>query len=171
MREAGEKLLRNYPKFKSLEGTAEFTGLEPHSADFVTAGQAFHWFDRNNARKEFQRILKLNGWVVLTWNERQIDSTPFLKSFEELLLAHGTDYTQVNHKHIGQDIIASFFAPDRFEKMVFQNEQRLNFDGLKGRLLSSSYTPESGPKFDGMLKELQRIFKAHQENGEVRDEI
>ena len=46
-------------------------------------------------------------------------------------------------------------------------EAIIDFKGLKGRLLSSSYTPESGPKFDGMLKELQRIYEDHQESGEV----
>ena len=38
----------------------------------VTAGQAFHWFDREKERQEFVRILKPGGWVVLVWNDRDV---------------------------------------------------------------------------------------------------
>lgn len=161
MREAGENLLRDYPKFKSLEGTAEATGLENQRIDLVAAGQAFHWFNREKARKEFERILKPNGWVVLVWNDRQTDSTPFLKSYEELLLTHGTDYRAVNHKQIDEKILESFFAQNKFQKAVFKNEQRFDFGGLKGRLLSSSYVPDGGTKFEEMLKDLRKIYDAH----------
>lgn len=167
MRKAAEKLLRDYPNFKSNEGTAESTGLENASVDFITAGQAFHWFDQAKARKEFRHVLKPKGWVVLIWNERHVNSTPFLKSYEALLLTYGTDYTQVNHKHIDEKVLEGFFAPIKFRKIVFPNEQRFDFEGVKGRLLSSSYTPEGGPKLDEMLDELQRIYKMHHEHGRI----
>src|SRR5689334_15561560 len=63
MRAAGERLLANAPGFTSVDGTAEATTLAAGSVDFVTAGQAFHWFDRALARVEFARILKPEGWV------------------------------------------------------------------------------------------------------------
>src|SRR5262249_1325145 len=78
MRIAGETLLARYPGFVSVDGRAESTTLESQTVDFVTAAQAFHWFDRESARREFLRILKPSGWVVLVWNERRLDSTPFL---------------------------------------------------------------------------------------------
>ena len=65
MRKAGEKLPREYPRFQSVAGTTEETTLADASADFVTAGQAFHWFDPDKAKGEFQRIPKTTGWVVL----------------------------------------------------------------------------------------------------------
>lgn len=151
MRAASEKLLSHSPKFKTLDGTAESTGLENESVDIITAGQAFHWFNREKTREEFVRILKPNGWMALIWNNRQTDSTPFLESYEKLLLTHGTDYTEVNHKQIDELVIKSFFSPDIFQKVVFENEQRFDFEGLKGRLLSSSCTPQAGHKFDAML--------------------
>src|SRR5256885_671619 len=46
MREAGERSLKNYPVFTSIAATAEATTLPNQSVNFVTAGQAFHWFDR-----------------------------------------------------------------------------------------------------------------------------
>src|SRR5580658_7790634 len=45
MRAAGEKILAAEPRFRSVDGRAEATGLPDGSVDFVTAGQAFHWFE------------------------------------------------------------------------------------------------------------------------------
>src|ERR1700747_2753137 len=99
MREAAERLLAAYSKFTSIAGTAESSNLPDHSVDFATAAQAAHWFDLAKARKEFMRILKPTGWAMLIWNERSTDTTAFLRAYEELLLAHGTDYEQVRHEH------------------------------------------------------------------------
>ena len=104
MRKAGEEFLNAYPRFSSIEGTAEETTLPDHTVDLVTAAQAAHWFDRRKARQEFIRILKTGGWSVLIWNERRIDSTPFLRDFERLLLRYGTDYETVRHERTTQEI-------------------------------------------------------------------
>src|SRR5512146_1480557 len=112
MRAAGERLLEGYPLFTSLGGSAEETGLPDASVDFVTAGQAFHWFDPLRAREEFQRILKPRGWVALVWNERRLDSSPFLEAYEGLLQTYGIDYNQVNHRNVEEDpqAIPRFFG-------------------------------------------------------------
>src|ERR1700722_16381276 len=98
MRRAGEEYLAGYARFTSVEGTAEATTLPGRPVDIVTAAQAAHWFDRATARREFVRILKPGGWAVLLWNERQTDSTPFLRDYEKLLLTYGTDYQEVRHE-------------------------------------------------------------------------
>src|SRR5579863_1803935 len=46
MRQAGERLLKTFPRFTSIAGSAEGTTLPHESVDFVTAAQAAHWFDR-----------------------------------------------------------------------------------------------------------------------------
>ena len=167
MREAGEKLLERYAQFTSINGAAEATILSDNSVDFVVAGQASHWFDQKCARAEFSRILKPNGWVILLWNERRIDSTPVLRAFEQLLLKFGTDYQEVRHERVYQDV-ESFFAPRKFKLRTFDNLQSFDFQGVKGRLLSSSYVPAPGDEdFEAMLEELRKIFDEHQEAGEV----
>ncbi|MBW4616256.1 MAG: class I SAM-dependent methyltransferase [Desmonostoc vinosum HA7617-LM4] len=45
--------------------TAENTGLPDASADVVTAGQCWHWFDRPRAVQEVVRILKSNGYIAI----------------------------------------------------------------------------------------------------------
>src|SRR5256885_16806379 len=91
MRQAGEEYLAAYDGFSSIEGSAESTTLDDASVDFVTAGQAFHWFQQEAARTEFRRILKPDGWIVVAWNDRQME-TPFASAYEDLLVKYGTDY-------------------------------------------------------------------------------
>src|SRR4030095_5976457 len=74
MRRVAEALLGSYDEFRSINATAEATTLQSEIVDFITAGQAFHWFDRAAAKREFARILTPEGWVVLIWNERRLDS-------------------------------------------------------------------------------------------------
>lgn len=167
MRLAAERLLAAYPKFVSVDSTAEETTLEIGSVDFITAAQAFHWFDRKKARREFARILKPGGWAVLIWNERRLASTPFLRDYESLLLRYGTDYEKVRHEKVA-DEIARFFAPAAFQFKNLENFQHFDFESLKGRVLSSSYMPEQDhPNFEAMLEELKELFDTHKSDGIV----
>jgi SAM-dependent methyltransferase len=161
MRQAGERLLEWSPKFTSIAGTAEATTLADTSVDFVTAAQAAHWFDRERARREFLRILKPGGWLVLLWNERVTESTPFLREYEQLLLTYGTDYADVRHERT-TDEVNQFFDPAPFQARVFDMRQEFDYTGIEGRLLSSSYAPGAEhPNYALMLRELRRIFDIH----------
>jgi SAM-dependent methyltransferase len=161
MRQAGERLLASFPKFTSVTGTAEETSLPDQSIDYVTAAQAAHWFDRKRARNEFVRLLKPDGWLVLLWNERLVDTTPFLRDYEQLLLKYGTDYQDVRHERT-TDAVNEFFDPAPFRARVFDMRQEFDYAGIEGRLLSSSYAPGPGhPKYEPMVRELRLIFDAH----------
>jgi SAM-dependent methyltransferase len=165
MREAGERLLAEFPKFTSVVGTAEATTLADHSVDFVTAAQAAHWFDREQARREFARILKPGGWLVLLWNERVTDSTAFLRDYEQMLLTYATDYQDIRHEHT-TSAINEFFDPAPFQERTFAMRQEFDYTGVEGRLLSSSYAPgPEHPRHAPMLRELRRIFGANAVGG------
>lgn len=166
MREAGERM--NFLNFTSVDAAAEATTLPGHSVDFITAGQAFHWFDHERCRPEFLRILKPGGWVVIVWNDRSSDATPFLADYEKLLEEFGTDYVQANQRRVDKpETIRDFFGQEpRFKN--FSNVQQFDFEGLKGRLLSSSYAPVVGqPGHNEMLAALKRIFETRRKNGLV----
>ena len=167
MRNAGERLLASFPNFTSIAGTAEATTLADHSVDFITAAQAAHWFDRSRARREFVRILKSAGWLVLLWNERLTDSTEFLRKYEQLLLTYGTDYTEVRHERTTESV-NEFFDPAPYRERAFDMRQEFDYAGVEGRLLSSSYAPGPGhPKHEPMLRELRHIFQACAVNGRI----
>ena len=167
MRSAAENVLSKYPNFRSINAAAEATTLQDNSVDFVTAGQAFHWFDPKKARAEFARILKPEGWAVLIWNLRLVDTTPFLRQYEGLLLKYGTDYEQVRHENAAP-AVRDFFSPSGPVLRSFPNSQIFDFEGLMGRVQSSSYTPEPGhPSFVSMMTELRQIFDRHESDGTV----
>src|ERR1700716_2191305 len=172
MREMGIQQLESLgsDRLVSVTGTAEETTLRSASVDFVTAAQAAHWFDLPRARAEFVRILRPEGWCALIWNERHLASTPFLRDYEQLLLTYGTDYQEVRHEYTTLKI-HEFFAPALSEERVFSLRQEFDYEGLAGRLWSSSYAPLEGhPSYEPMMQELERIFRAHAKDNVVEFE-
>ena len=168
MRAAAERHLAGEARFCSVDGRAEATTLVDGSVDLVAAGQSFHWFDGAAARAEFRRILTPGGWVVLIWNERLV--TPgFLAEYEDLLLRLSTDYGRVDHRQIGSEAIGQFFGHESWRVASFPNHQDFDWDGIRGRLLSSSYAPLPGsPKYQPMMEELAAIFARDNVDGRVR---
>ena len=168
MRQAGEEYLAKHPGFTSISGTAENTSLPEHSIDLVTAAQAAHWFDREKALREFQRILKPAGYLALLWNDRRLEATAFDRDYEQMLVNHGTDYADVKRLDEGA---STFFGRFACELRVLPNFQDFDYLALEGRLLSSSYAPQPGhPSHVPMLVELRRIFDTYQSSGKVRME-
>jgi SAM-dependent methyltransferase len=167
MRRAGEEYLASYDGFSSIEGSAEATTLDDASVDFVTAGQSFHWFEPDAARREFVRILKPSGWMVIAWNDRRMEEAPFTRDYERILERYGDDYKNVKDSYPEADRIRGFLST--FAQRDLPNHQILDWDSLRGRLRSSSFTPPEGhPNFAPMIDELRKLFDLHQQNGQVR---
>jgi SAM-dependent methyltransferase len=168
MRQAGEEFLHDYKSFASIEGSAEATTLPDASVNFVTAGQAFHWFMPVATRREFQRILRPAGWVVVVWNDRRISDTAFGAAYESLLEKYGTDYKTVKEAYPDQQNMRDFFGEGNFTLREVPNEQHLDWEGLAGRLRSSSYAPGlAHPNYGPMMAGLNEIFRASQLLGRV----
>ncbi len=168
MRQAGEEFLQHYPRFTSIDGTAEATTLADRSIDVIVAGQAFHWFNVAQCQPEFQRILKAGAWVVLIWNERQTETTPFLRAFEAFLHNFSTDYQQIDHRNVDHQLLTTFFGGTHYQLQTFPNQQVFDYDGLLGRVLSSSYIPMPGDaNYQPMLTTLEKLFAQYQEQNQV----
>jgi SAM-dependent methyltransferase len=167
MRVEAENSLGEFPNFRSVDGAAEATTLPAASIDFVTAAQAFHWFEAHAARAEFARILKPGGWVFLMWNMRRIETTPFLRELERILRTYGTDYERVAADNPGRELMAEVF-PGGHGARSFPHEQILDYESLRGRWLSASYVPLAGhPNHEPMFDALRRAFDAHERDGHV----
>jgi ubiquinone/menaquinone biosynthesis C-methylase UbiE len=153
-----------------VDGTAESTPLPDRSIDLITCAQAAHWLKREEALREFQRILKPNHYVVILFNDRKVKGNLFSDDYEKLVVKYGTDYSEVQRLgHIFEGI--DFFVPYECEKRTIPNHQNFDYASLEGRLLSSSYAPQPGePSFSGMIADLQEIFQKHQSAGRVRME-
>jgi SAM-dependent methyltransferase len=167
MRAAAEEFLADYPNFRSIDGRSDATGLATGSVDLVIAAQAFHWFDLGPTREEFRRVLRPGGFIALIWNERQLDSNVFLAEYEQFLLKHASDYRSVRHENTGEEELNEFFRGD-FSSRAFRNSQVFDFEGLKGRVVSSSYMPAEGDDaYPPMIEDLRDLFAKHRERGKI----
>jgi SAM-dependent methyltransferase len=185
MRAAGDEFLAEYTNFSSVDGSSEVTTLASTSVDFITVAQAFHWFEPEATRREFARILMPGGWVVVMWNDRRIGETSFGRAYEDLLVRYGMDYKAVREAYPEAAQMRDFLADPREEKAVaglphskenfrrveLPNFQEFDFEGLAGRLRSSSYAPrEDHAKYEPMMDALRKLFDANQKFGRVRME-
>ncbi len=167
MRGAGERLLADFPRFHSVGGRAEATGLPDRSVELIAAGQSFHWFDQEMARAEFRRILLPPGWVVLIWNERLV-SGDFLERYEQLLARYSTDYAEVDHRRVGVAAMDRLMGEGAWRVASFPNEQQFDLEGLLGRLRSSSYAPQPGtPGYEPIYRDMTRLFQETAHDGVV----
>jgi SAM-dependent methyltransferase len=147
-------------------GQAEATDLPDGAADAVLAAQAFHWFKVDEALREFHRILRPAGWVVLMWNERD-ESDPFTAEYGAAWRA-APDAAQIESARasVGYALFkhALFVAGER---VVFKHAHSLSEEGMLGRVQSTSYVPRERTALDALTAALRAAFNRHQKDGRV----
>lgn len=140
------------------EGSAENTCLPNGTCHAVLAAQSFHWFDAETALKEFHRILKEDGWVILMWNERD-DSDSFTSYYGQVLEIR-------NYAEASNAFLQSALFQDA-DCVYFPNSQTLDEAGLLGRAFSVSYAPQDGLAAERIAQSLKDLFKRFERNGSV----
>lgn len=167
MRAAAEARLGAEPRFRSVAATAEATTLAGDSVDLWLAAQAFHWFDAPRARTEALRVLRAGGYAALLWNERPPEPGAFLSEYEALLRRHAAEYTTIAARRVDEASMREFLG-GTMQVARFPNQQTLDYVGLEGRLLSSSYAPAPGhPEHEPMLAGLRALFDRYSRDGEI----
>ncbi|MFK2876774.1 class I SAM-dependent methyltransferase [Rhodanobacter hydrolyticus] len=168
MRDAALAWLGGNLRFRAVDGTSDATHLPDGSIDLVTVAQAFHWFDPASTRREFARILRPGGLAAIFWNSRRLTGTPFLEGYEALLQRYGTDYTSVAERYADDDSMRAWFGAGWRGTVRFEHKQSLDFDALRGRLMSSSYAPKEGhPQHVPMIAALRELFEHCQQDGRI----
>ena len=86
---------------------------------------------------------------------------------EALLHRHAPEYAAVRKRRAHGPAMRTFFGREP-ERAVFANRQVLDFEGLKGRAMSSSYVPEpDDPAHGPLLAGLRAAFERHEREGRV----
>ena len=168
MREAAIQWLGDHPRFLAMDGRADATGLDDASVDLFSVAQAVHWFDPELTRQECHRILRPGGLAAIYWNSRRLTGTPFLEGYEALLQTYGTDYSSVAERYGDEPRMRHWFGTGWRGTASFDHHQLLDFEGLRGRLMSSSYAPKPGhPKHEPMIEALRKLFDACAVDGRI----
>lgn len=171
MRQEAERSVSESPNrenFHSVNGTAEATTLADASVDVVTAAQAFHWFDPEKAPREFRRIAKPGGSVALIWNARRTAASAFMEEYERIVHEFGSEFARSGRELVPIERLKTIFGPS-LKLRTFENFQELDWEGLRGRVLSASYMPtEEAAGFAPMMEALRGSFDRHARNGRVR---
>jgi SAM-dependent methyltransferase len=151
MRDAAEA----HPNIEWIDSAAEDLALPDHAAALVTCFQAFHWFQPEEALREFSRVLKSRGRLAVVWNERD-RSDGFTSDYGDLVRQISRDHPAERR----EQTIDSLVQSPRFHHVrhaEFRHAQRLGREGLIGRARSASYLPGEGEGLKQLVESLTRL--------------
>ncbi len=165
MRKVSIESLSKFDKADIVAGDAENTSLATSSIDFITAAQAFHWFDTEKFLLESNRILKPNGKVMLIWNQRDTESR-FGRAYQSVFAKYCPNYKGFSGGLQKDDKRIRHYFNGQYTYAEFENNITYNRDNFINRCLSSSYSlkPEDD-KFHLYLAELFAVFECFSEDG------
>ena len=128
------------PQVQIIAATAEALPLPDHSVDAITVGEAYHWFDNEQTRAEFRRILKPGGHVFLLWNR-------FVRNaFYDEMLAVQQAYSTASspRQRTRAERADALFGPRHWEQHTFGHTMQQTFEQFYGGMSSASSAPEAG---------------------------
>lgn len=121
MREEGCRIFALSNNIVWKKGSAEATGLEDSSVDWVLMGSSFHWTVPEKAMKEFYRILKPGGFFTAIWNPRNIESSQLHLEIEKIVYDEIGKVKRVSsgNKLTSEKMAEKLMGSGYFEHMLF----------------------------------------------------
>lgn len=166
MQAEAEVLPAELPRPVYRDGKAEATGLPDGHADAILSAQAFHWFEREAALREFYRILKPGGWVALMWNERD-EADLFTAAYGEVIRSSVDAAMLESTRARAGEILLTCPLFQNTSKVQFSNAQELDEEGVVGRAFSVSYAPKDPAAAETYATRLRQVFRHFQNNARV----
>ena len=153
--------------------SAEETGLPDASVDLVTAGQAFHWFDKALAVPEMARIVKPGRGVAVFWNSRADDRSEFLSAYTNLIARYVPE-GHVDRRVPGRESTApaelaegGYFEVD--DRVELRHERKMSADAFVGYAFTASQTRlfVDAAARDRLEADMRALVRAHFGEGDV----
>lgn len=166
MRAEGEKNLAGFNNFVSVAGCAEHSGLKDASIDIITAGNAFHWFDLDKARREFQRILKPQGRVILVRSDWKEFPAQRMKEYDRIIQKYCIGRGGIVSDPVLEKAAIKKFFRSFTSKVLGESSVQYSLEELKGRFLSTSFSPKPGhPQHEACMHEIEQLFRKFAQDG------
>lgn len=120
MRNMGKSDSRNHP-IEWIAGSAEATGLDSNSCDWLSMASSFHWTDFDKATEEFHRVLRDGGLFTAIWNPRLIEVNPKLVEIENYLGKLKSDIKRVSSGRSGltNELTEKLFKSKYFDDVIY----------------------------------------------------
>lgn len=166
-----EKMLAQAKEMSAAEGVsvkysvamAEATGLPDESADVVSAGQCWHWFDGDAAARECYRVLRKGGKVVIAHFDWIPLKGNMVEATEQLIMAYnpawklggGSGIYPLWPRHLAENGFANL------ELLTYDTFPVYSHEAWRGRIRASagvgaSLPPEQVTAFDRDLADILR---------------
>ncbi len=142
--------------------SAEHTGLEASSFDLVTAGQCWHWFDRDAVMVETQRVLRPGGVLAIAHYSYLAVHSPVARETEDLILQFNPSWTRANSAGIFPELIDEVIHGGfrLVEQFCYQHDEVFSHARWRGRIRTCNGVGSGGLsasevlRFDDALRRL-----------------
>lgn len=166
--------LSNYSNVIFKNDSAELIHVRDNSFDFITVAQAFHLFNSKTVCKEFKRILKPNGKVIIVYNMKNHNSKLFLEN-EMVLKKYCPSYNRNTHAtKFTPDYFKDIYTPESYNCKIytFDNTEYINCNTFINRTLSASYSiTKEHPNYNSYINELENVFINNAKNNKVKMDL
>jgi len=153
------------PNLHIINADAEKTTLQNKFTDLIVVAHAFHWFNKNECKKEFKRILKDNGKVGLIWN--WYANNPTMNEYRHLIYECATKEVLFIKEQVNTEFLNNFF--DKYETKEYTNDVAYNFNTIIKLAQSSHCTPVKGEKgYNEMYVKIKKWFDKYNCNGNIK---
>jgi len=151
------------PGVPVVAGVAEAIPLAAESIDAVTVAQAFHWFDADRALAEIRRVLRPGRRLGLVWNRRD-ESVAWVRRLRDLLEPYeGLTPREWRRRWLRPEWIDTGFTG--LEEAEFTHDQKLDADGLCGRVASISFIAAlEESEREGLLTQVRELVAGFSES-------
>jgi ubiquinone/menaquinone biosynthesis C-methylase UbiE len=166
MLEACRELAAHQPRLEVVEGSAEETTLPEASVDLIAVGRAMHWFDWSRAHREFARIVRPDGWVLVATSGHRDSGAPLSNRLSEILRKWRTDSAEVDTTRDFNRRLEGFLDTSTWQRTTLDHSMTVDFATLLGYAESLSAIPRPGERgYHGMVAELGAVFEEYQQDG------